>query len=431
MAETYLKDLNNGDDAVVYYEKVLTNYPKSSFVNPSLAGLGLIYYNKKEDDKAFLYFDKIVQKDPKGDDAREVLPMIKKTFEAKGKIDEMEKYFASIGNPLSVDVVEKALYESAKEAYYEKTNCDEALPKFESYISKFPDGKYITEAQFCYGECAYSKSVFEKALPAYLFVISKSRSIYTETALNKASYLLYKDKKYNEALPLYLQMQEVSETPANKLTAKVGAMRCAFYLNQFETALTESNKVLGTEKLNPQQASESKYIKAKSLFETQRYDDALTEFKAIAKSSKNASGAEAFYHIGKIYFNKQDYKEAEKTINNLISFAYTNDDWNTKGMLLIADCYVGRKDIEDAKVILQTILDGKPKPEYIEEVNKRLEQIKLLELAKAEALKAEQAKTTEMKIEFNTTGSDEKLFTQPTTVPADSIKTQPVNTIPN
>jgi TolA-binding protein len=429
MAETYLKDMNNGDDAIVYYQKVLDNYPKSSFVNPALAGLGLIYYNKKEDDKAFNYFNQIVQKDPKSDDAREVLPMIKKTFEAKGKIDEMEKYFASIGNPLSVNQIETALYETAKEAYYDKTNCDEAMPKFESYIAKFPDGKYITEAQFCFAECAYSKSLFEKALLAYQYVISKSRSMYTETSLNKASYLLFKDKKYDEALPLYQQMQDIAETPANKLTAKVGAMRCAFYLNQFELALNESNKVLATEKLNPQQTSEAKYIKAKSLFETQRYDDALTEFKTISKSSKNTTGAEAYYYIGKIYFNKQDYKESEKTINNLISFPYTNDDWNTKGMILIADCYLAKNELEDAKIILQTILDGKPKQEYIDEVNSRLEKIKQLQAAKA----AQQAPQTEMKVEFNTSGGDNKLFAQPVnTTPADTTVKQPAtNAIPN
>ena len=50
---------------------------------------------------------------------------------------------------------------------------------------------------------------------------------------------------------------------------------------------------------------------------------------------------------------------------------------------------------------------------------------------KAEALKAEQAKTTEMKVEFNTTGGDDKLFTQPVNVvPADTTK-KPVITVPN
>lgn len=426
MAETYKQDLKENDNAISYYEKLLKNYPKSSFVNHSLAGIGLIYYERKQDDKAFDYFNQIVQKDPKSDDAKEVFPMIENIFKSKGSIDEMEKYFASVGNPLSVNQIEKVLYESAKDAYYNEKNCDLASPKFESYISKFPDGKYITEAQFCYAECMYSKNEFEKCLPGYKFVISKSRSIYSEVAYAKASYLLFKDKKYGEALPLYQQMQEISETPANKLNAKIGAMRCAFSLNQFELALTESKKVLDSEKLSPQQTSEAKYIKAKSLFETQRYDDAMTEFKTISKTAKNNTGAEAFYYEAKIYFIKQDYKEVEKTVNSLISYAYTNDDWNTQGMLLIGDSYIAKGDDKDAEVILQTIIDGKPKQEYIDEANKRLEQIKQRQNAR---LNVEQPVTPEMKVEFKTNQGDTKLFEQKNDSLKNAMPVPPTNTL--
>lgn len=152
-------------------------------------------------------------------------------------------------------------------------------------------------------------------------------------------------------------------------------MRCAFNTNQFEVALTECNKVLASEKLTPQQTSEAKYMKAKSLYETQRFEDALTEFKAISKSSKNITGAEALYYVAKIYYTKQDYKEAEKTINSLISFSYSNDDWNTKGMLVIADCYIAKGELDDAEVILGTIMDGKPKQEYMDEIKKKMDEV--------------------------------------------------------
>lgn len=429
IADTYNKDQNDADNALLYYDKVLKNYPASSFANPSLAGMGLIYYNKKEDDKAFAYFDQIVKKDPKSDEAREVLPMIKKIFTVKGDIDGMEKYFAANGNPLAVNQIEMALYESARETYYNKEDCDGSMPKFESYITKFPDGKYMTEAQFCYGECAYNKGMFDKALPAYKYVISKPRSIYSEIALTKAAYLMYKEKNYQEALPVYQQMQELAENPANKLTAKIGAMRCAYYTNQFEIALTECNKVLASEKLTPQQTSEAKYMKAKALYETQRFDDALTEFKVIAKSSKNVTGAEALYLIGKIYYNKQDYKEAEKTINSLISFSYSNDDWNTKGMLLIADCYIAKGELDDAEVILGTIMDGKPKQEYMDEIKKRMDEVDEKKKARAAAQAIAQP---DMKVEFNTTEGDKNLFTQPV-VPAvkDSTLVTPNDVTPN
>ena len=159
-------------------------------------------------------------------------------------------------------------------------------------------------------------------------------------------------------------------------------------------------------------------------FETQRFDDALTEFTGIAKTSKNVSGAEALYHIAKIHFNKQNYKEAEKSINALISFAYTNDDWNTKGMILIVDCYIAKGELDDAEVILQTIIDGKPKQEYMDELEE-----------KKKARAATQAiAQPDMKVEFKTTEGDKNLFVQPiqaTPVLNDSTQVKPVIENPN
>lgn len=407
-AETYSKDLNDGNNAIVYYQKILDNYPNSSYANASLAGIGLVHYNRKEDDQAFKYFDQIVKKDPKGEDAREVLSMIKKIFEAQGKIDEMEAYFAAVGNPLNTSELESSLYESAKEAYYNEKNCDAAMQKFGSYIAKHPDGKYITEAHFCYAECAYSLNMFAKALPSYQFINSKPRGIYSETALLKTTYLLYKDKNYEAALPLFQKLEDYAEVPTNKLTARLGAMRCGFNLKQYETALDYAVKVLSTEKITPQQANEAKYNKAKSLFELQRYDDAMIEFKAIQRSSKNVTGAEAFYHIAKIYFAKQDYASVEKTINSLISYDYSNDDWNTKGLLLLADKYIATGEEGDAELMLQTVIDSKAKQEYVDEANAKLEQLKAKKAMRA----AQQNTESEMKVEFKEQKGDKDLFDQ-------------------
>ncbi len=204
-------------------------------------------------------------------------------------------------------------------------------------------------------------------------------------------------------MPLFLQLQDIAETPSNKSAGKFGAMRSAFYLNEYETALTECTKVLNTEKLTPQQTSEAKYIKARSLFETKRLDDAMIEFKAITKTAKNISGAEAYYYVARIQFMKQDYKEVEKTVNKLISYEYSNDDWNNKAMLLLADAYIAKGDEADAKVILETIIDGKPKQEYIEEANKRLDELKAKQEAKANS---HHTQSNEMKLEDNQKETD-------------------------
>lgn len=377
--------------------------------------MGNIYYGRKQDDKAFEYYDKFVKSDTKSEAAKEILESIKKIFEAKGDVDGMTKYFESVGNPLSENQIEKATYSAAYDAFYTQKNCDEAMIKWEAYIAKFPNGKYINEAYFNDAECAYSKSLFDKAIQGYLYVISKPRGMYTEVALTKTSFQYFKEKKYQEALPLYQQLQDIAETPSNKSAGKLGAMRCAFYLNNYQVALDECLKVLSTEKLSPQQTGEAKYIKARSLYETKRLDDALLEFKAMTKTAKNVSGAEAYYYMGLIQFTKKDYKEVEKAMNDLISYEYSNDDWNNKGMLLLAEAYLARGERADAKIILETIISSKPKAEFDEKAKMRLAEINAQE---AEELKQKASelppenKNEAMEIEFNQNSNDGTLFKQ-------------------
>ena len=410
IAETYYNNLKDYENAITYYERILSNYPNSSFAANCNAQLGNIYYERKQDDKAFLYYDKFVKADSKSDAAKDILEAIKKIYEAKGDVEGMEKYFASIGNPLSENQLEKASYIAAYDAFYTQKNCDLALPKWEAYIAKFPNGKYITEAQFNSAECAYSKNLFEKAISGYLYVIEKPRGIYSEVSLAKTTYLYFKDKKYSEALPLYLKLQDVAETPLNKTNAMLGAMRCAFYLNQFETSLVESNKVLGIDKLSPQQTGEAKYIKAKSLYETNRLDDAMLEFKAMTKAAKNERGAEAYYYIAKIQFNKQDYKEVEKTITKLAGYEYSTDDWNNRGMLLLADAYMAMGENTDAKVILEGLIDNKPKQEFLDEAKKRLEALNAKNVAPEAPANKTMPVTNPMEIQFNQSKKDSALY---------------------
>ena len=422
IADTYFNNLQDDQNAITYYNKILNNYPNSSFVGNCYAQLGQIYYNRKEDDKALEYFDKYVKLDRQSDEAKIILTTIKKIYEAKGDVEGSIKYFESIGNPLSENEIEKASYAAAYDAFYNQKNCDAALPKWEAYIAKFPTGKYIAEAQFNMAECAYSKNEFEKALSGYKFIINRQRSTYSETALYKTTYVLYKDKKYEEVLPLFKQLEDIAETPANKSTARLGAMRAAYYLNNYEAALEACVKVLSLEKLSPQQTSEAKYIKARALYETKRLDDALTEFKAMAKTAKNLQGAEALYYIGKIQFIKQDYKEVEKTVNKLISYEYSNDDWNNRAMLLLADMYLAKKDRADAKVILETVIDSKPKQEFLDEAKAKLKLITDEEEAEKKALEVPPTANpdggNEMRLNFEGSGNEQNLFNPDETTPA-------------
>ena len=98
-------------------------------------------------------------------------------------------------------------------------------------------------------------------------------------------------------------------------------------------------------------------------------------------------------------------------------------------MLLIADCYIAKGELDDAEVILGTIMDGKPKQEYMDEIKKRMDEVDEKKKARAAAQAIAQP---DMKIEFNTTEGDKNLFTQPVVpVIKDSTLVTPNDVTPN
>ena len=421
-AESY-KAINEYDQAISYYQKIISNYPTSPYVQRSVKTIGFLYYNQNKDDKAFEYLDKIVKQDPKSDEAKDAIETIKKIYKEQNKPEEMEAYMTSIGSSVSTDELDESYWQKASDLYYDKKDCDAAMPEMQKYISKFPNGKYLTEANFCFAECAYSKANYTDALTSYKYVLSKSRSIHTETALVKASFILFKDKNYSEALPLYIQLQDLAESTQNKLTAKLGAMRCAFYTKAYEVCIDECNKVMNTEKIPLQQLAEAHQLKAKSLYELNRIDEAVIDFQYLVKNSKSEAGAEAYYYLALIHFQKKEWKETEKTVNTLVAYNYSTNDWNTKAMLLMADVYVQKNETNNAEVILHSIIDNADKPEYTNLAQQKLQEIKDKQQAAKDAEKQQQE---QMQIEFQNKGSDVQLDVQPKAEKKDSVKTNPI-----
>lgn len=399
---------NDYNTAISWYDQVVNKYPASGYYIPSLKIIGILYFNQNHYQKSFDYLDKVVKNNPKSDEAKDALETIKKIFKEQNKPEELESYVASVGGSLSANELDESYWEKAYDLYYTQKNCNLAQPEMQKYISKFPDGKYITEANFCFAECAYSKNEFALALPSYRYVIAKNRNVFTEVSLVKASYILYKDKNFEEALSYYQKLQTLGETPQNKLSGKLGAMRCAWYLKKYDIAIDEANKVINTEKISSQQMVEAKSIKARSLFELSRRDEALEDFKWLSKNAKSETGAEAYYHIALIQFSKKEYKEVEKTVNALVNYSYTSNDWNTRGMLLMADVYVAKGDDATAEAVLNSIIENADKQDYIDQAKQKLEE---MEKRKNARLMPDES-GSQMMIQFDNSGGN-RLFDAP------------------
>ena len=363
IAETYYKGEEQYTNAIAYYKRIEERYPNTESERKSWIQLGNIYYNLKNDEMAFAYFDKYVQLDPSSEISKNLQDIIRKILEERQNVEYLESYFKALGNPLTEQQIENALYRQAFVLQEDTLKQAAAAEKWTLYIDKFSQGKFISEALYNRADFRYRSNQTSEALQDYLRIIQLKRSLYTEPALAKACYIRYKSNQVLEALPLYQKLDSLAELPQNILSARLGVMRCAFTSSLYAVSLEASKRVLLLEKTNASQQAEARFIKARSLYETASYEDALLEFTNIVKNVKNSSGAEAYYWIAKIYALRNDSKNVEKTTSRLIHFPYATDYWNQKGMLLLAETYFTSNDRMSAKIILESLISEQPPDE--------------------------------------------------------------------
>nr|MBA3705867.1 tetratricopeptide repeat protein [Bacteroidota bacterium] len=424
LAMTYLVD-NQNDPALTGFKKFVEEYPNSIYVNTALSKIGLIYYNKKEDDNALYYFDKLVKRDRKSQEANEAIATITNIYKAKGNVDNLEIYLKSIGATIAQATLDSIAYGIGKNHYMEQ-DCKNVVTDFERYIQKFPDGIFILQAIFYKAECEYKTGNTDAALIGYSKVISKNRNEFTEQSLYRASDILFKKQNYTQALDYYKMLDTVAENPKNRNAAKIGLMQCNFRVKNYPDAIAYSNNVLSIEKVGTELINEAHYTIASSRFATvqnermqltdlskfdvSKYDAALAEFQAVTNSAKNKLGAESGYYVAYIHYLKGNYKQAEKSIFNLINGDGDYPYWTTKALILLADNYVALKDNFQAKTTLKSVITDSDLPELIKIAQEKLDKIT------AEEEAAKQPKTTLDPIQLPFSGDSteqKKLFNEP------------------
>lgn len=410
LALTFDKD-NQQEVALTKFKSFLEEYPNSAYINVCLSKIGLIYYAKKEDDKALSYFDKLIKRDRKSAEASEAINTVKAIYASKGDPDGLGTYLASVGASIPQGELDSLTYNNGKNHYMEQ-DCKSVVSDFEKYISKFPDGIFIMQANFYKAECDYKLGNMDAALACYSNIAGKPKTEYTEQALLRASDITFKKKDYAKAIELYKQLEVQAENPKSNTTAIVGLMRSYFNTKVYDDVIVYAGKVLKIENVNNELSSEANYDIAQTYLSMQKLDDAMASFQAVVNTSKAEIGAESQYYVAYIQYLKKDYKQSKKIVFDLINGDGDYPYWVTNGMILLADNYVAMNDNFQAKAYLKIVVDESDTPELIKVAQEKLNQITAAE----EEAKKSQKVAEPIKVEFEGNSEQQnELFTDPST----------------
>ena len=345
-------------EATRNYRGIIDNHSESTYYPRALLQLGLISFNSGDFGQALTHYKHVAENFRGTPEAQAALLGIRTCYVEMNNVDGYVAYTRTLGGGVSVSVSEQdSLSYSAAERLYMAGDA-QAATQLQRYLQQFPNGSFITNANFYLAELLYKDGKFSQANEHYTYVARQPSNIFSEQALSRASELTFNAGNYAQALEFFVRLERIAGNRWNLLKSYTGQMRCNFQLKKYTEAIQAAEKVKKSDVANEAWIKEANFVAGKSHYLNGNQNAALEPLKAVAADTKLEQGAEAKFLVSEIYYKQNKKKEAEDEIMDFISKGTPFQFWLGKAFLLLSDIYQDRGDAFQAKHTLRSVVEN-------------------------------------------------------------------------
>lgn len=356
LASTYMM-MGDADKSLLYYRRLRDQYPRSPLALSAWSKMGLIYFNRGENEEALRCFKHVVETNSSSEEGRQALVGIRNIYMGMNQIDKFFAYVGKLPNMKMNEAEQDSLTYLSAENFFLEEDYVQAFNGFKKYVDTYPEGLFAVEAWRNAAVCAEKNNDRENAKVAYT-KISQLPVPDAEAATRKLAEMYYADKDYKPALGYFRKLDEMAGDQAVRVAAKVGKMRCLRALGQSKDLVEVALDVLRQDGVSTQEAEEARYFIARTAPSIGENELAMQQYEALAGSQNSDYSSLARYVLLEQRVKAGFHEEAERMIFDYISQASMNEYYLVKTYLLWADIYVKRGNILQAKQTLQSIIDN-------------------------------------------------------------------------
>jgi hypothetical protein len=214
-------------------------------------------------------------------------------------------------------------------------------------------------------------------------------------------------------------MAEIAPDEATKSKATSGQLRSAYKTQRYEEVIPLAQKELQKADLEKSELAEYNFYLAKASLENKNLAQAQDGFLKTIANTDDERAAESRYQVAHILHLQKKNTEAEDAcLNYAGEIPNEYQDWAIRTLMLLADIYVGRNELLNAKVTLGSITENFPNaPAALDkEVKAKIATVERME------------KDGSRIIDTNDAGSTDPVpTTEPTVTEPETPKTDPKN----
>lgn len=366
-------DMNNMVEAERNFRYLIDDYPNSILVKNSHEALGSIYFTQKDFEKALSEYKYIAKNYPGTPEAQKAIRNAEIVYKKQGNIKEYLDWVKTLPNVNISTTKEDSLYYDAAYRKFTIDNFKGASKDFEDYLKNFSNGFFIFQAHY-YAALSYNRLNDENNYIVHLkFIADNQNSEYKEDALERLTFYYQKNKDCANGLPYFEQLEKFSTTNSNIKKSILGQIICNNALGNRDKAKSKAEILLKYDKITATEFGEANNTLARYYLHDSLYKTAKTYFDKTLKNQQDVYAAEAKYYTAYMFYMQDSLDKCRKNIMEFNNQFSNYDFWLGKTFILLADYYVKKGDMFQAKATLNSVLENFDLEEILAIARKKIE----------------------------------------------------------
>ena len=350
--------LDNGNEALNTYRRLTALFPNTGSARKAAVEIGMIYQNQDKLMEALAAYKSVITNYSGSVEAFTALESIEHIYIEMNNVPAYLAYVKTINMKLpgiSVNHEDSISYIAAEKQYM-NANYTQAINGFRMYLKNYcSGGRYCTVAQYYLADSYYRTKDFASALTEFQGVINIAGNQFMEEALMRSAEITFDQKNYEASLRYFERFEKVAQSTENRNIARLGILRCSYFLNEYQRTITIVNEILADPKSGAEVIAESKYNRAKAYIATGKPNLAMDDLKILSGDTRTSNGAEAKYLLAAVYFDQGNYSNAEKEV---LDFAKKNTPyqyWLARSFIVLSDVHIKQNNDFQAKQYLLSL----------------------------------------------------------------------------
>ena len=358
----------NFDLSIQTFSSLIKDFKNSLFYAPSKLKLGLVYYLKEEDKKALEIFKGIINEFPNTPIYHEALRIIKNIYNEIGANEQFLALMQQIDHDYTKSELDSASFYSA-ELQYMKSNYENAVTNFKTYLSYYPEGVFYLEANYFLYKSYEQLGDLENAIQVLKGVKGDAENKYTLDIVSNLAKMSYKLGRFISSEDYFNQLLGLASELDLKKEALLGLLESQFQLYKYSDIISTISNSIQKDLFSGKDYLRVRYLRGYSSYKVNSTVDALSDFKWLIDNSEGALRAESCYYASIILHQQKKYIEAQKIIFQLINELPTYTLWIDRSLLLLSKNYIMQEDMFQAQHVLLELQKKCQTAEILEEVD--------------------------------------------------------------